>query len=475
MRSFSTAGENTQVTPKAFNSPYSDSAYGGSIELGVDLSAADRFTFGAQYRRDEHNEAQQSFSATTLPSGTTEPNQRDLEETYSLAAENPLTLAPGLILTAGAGYDWRNLLEAQDYGAPLGTNPNTTPNQLYSYPLRNSSAWSAQGQLAWQVDPATNVHASVSSRARFPTIFERFSQKFGTSIPNPDLRPERATNYEIGGSHAFGAVHAEGAVFYSRIDDAIVSFPTLAYSCTGSVVAPTTGACPQVSLVESRNLGTGKYYGAELSVSAQIGSRLTIGGNYTHTHRDLNDPSNTAFRPTDVPEHKAFLYADFAPIARLHLFPSLEIASDRWTVTDIAPIVYYRTGSYVNAAMRADVTVREQCDGRCRREEPAGRQLRAGRRLSRAGPQLLCEPPRKILSPRLCGQSSGRNDAIIQWSASLSAAASVAASTSRYASSSLRPNVVRRVPPWSPRPARVAMTGSAQLRLRLSASTQTRR
>ncbi|AYJ85354.1 TonB-dependent receptor (plasmid) [Sphingomonas paeninsulae] len=357
LSSFSTAAENTQATPKAFNSPYHDNAFGGSAELALDVSAIDRFTFAAQYRRDEHNESQQSFSATTLPNGTTEPNQRDLEDTYSLAAENRLTITPDLTFTAGVGYDWRNLIKAEEYGAPLGTNPNTTPSTLYSYPLKNSSAWSAQGQFVWQADDATSLHVSISSRARFPTIFERFSQKFGTSIPNPDLRPERATNYEIGGGRVFGPVRAEGAVFYSHIDDAIVSFPTLAYSCTGSVAAPTTGACPQVSLVQSRNLSDGNYYGVEFSLSAQISSAILVGGNYTYTHRKLNDPSNAAFRPIDVPTHKAFLYADVAPVSRLHIIPSLEIASERWTVTDVAPIVYYRTGSYMNGGLRVDLAV----------------------------------------------------------------------------------------------------------------------
>lgn len=58
-----------------------------------------------------------------------------------------------------------------------------------------------------------------------------------------------------------------------------------------------------------------------------------------------------------MPTHKAFLYADAAPFSRLHVIPSLEIASDRWTVTDIAPITYYRTGSYVNAGLRVDLAV----------------------------------------------------------------------------------------------------------------------
>lgn len=357
LRSFSTATETTQVTPKAFNSPYSDEADGGSAELALKISEADLFTFAAQYRRDEHNESQQSFSATTLPNGTTEPNQRDVEETYSLAAENRLMLAPGLVFTAGAGFDWRNLKEAQEYGAPLGTNPNTTPSTLYSYPIRNTDAWSAQGRLDWQAGEGTSLHASISSRARFPTIFERFSQRFGTSIPNPDLKPERANNYEIGATHVFGPLHAEGAVFYSRVEDVIVSYPTLAYSCTASVAPPLTGACPRVSLTESRNLGHGDYYGGEISLSAQLAPGVLVGGNYTYTHRTLHDPSNTAFRPTDVPTHKAFIYADIAPITRLHIVPSLEIASKRWTVTDVDPIVYYRTGAYQNMALRMDLDV----------------------------------------------------------------------------------------------------------------------
>ena len=52
--------------------------------------------------------------------------------------------------------------------------------------IRDSSAWSAQEQLAWKADDETALRLSVSSRARLPTIFERFSQRFGTSIPRRD-------------------------------------------------------------------------------------------------------------------------------------------------------------------------------------------------------------------------------------------------------------------------------------------------
>jgi len=81
---------------------------------------------------------------------------------------------------------------------------------------------------------------------------------------------------------------------------------------------------------------------------------LEVGANYTWLHRDLVDPGNAAFRPTDVPTHKAFVYADWTALPRLHLIPSADIASNRWTVTSAAPITYYRTGAYVNAALKAE-------------------------------------------------------------------------------------------------------------------------
>lgn len=349
LRSFDNRDENTQTIGRSFNSPYWDHAWGGSAQLDLKPSDKESFSVSVHYRRDKHLEAQQSF-----PAGTSEPKQEDLEDTYSIAAENRLVLAPGLTFTAGAGYDWRDLRKAEEYGAPLGTDPKTTPSSIYSYPLANSSIWNAQGRLDWKSEDGAGLCASISSRGRFPTIFERFSQRFGTSIPNPGLKPERATNYEIGGNRDFGVLKASGAVFYSHVTNAIVSYPTIAYSCTAST---TPGPCDPATLTQSRNLGHGDYYGAELSLEARIGSTLNVGGNYTYTHRKLHDPSNLAFRPTDVPTHKAFLYADWHPIERVHILPSADIASNRWTVTDFGTPVYYRTGSYVNAGLRVDYDI----------------------------------------------------------------------------------------------------------------------
>lgn len=336
--------QTTQTRPRAFNSYYEDEAWGGSAELGVDLTDANHLTLAAHYRRDRHVEFQQSF-----PAGTTEPDQVNIEETWSVAAENRLALSPTVSFIAGASVDWRDLKRAEEYGSV----PGESGNRLFSYPIHNSSALNGQGQLVWTPDEATRIHASISSRTRFPSIFERFSSRFGGATSNPDLKAERALNTEIGGSRQIGAVRVEGAAFYSRLTNVIVAFPTIITVCT----AP--GVCDPQAVTQSRNLGKGENYGAELAVDAHLGDTLGMGANYTWTHRNLDDPSNTAFQPTGVPEHKAFVWADWSPVPRVHILPNVDIASSRWTV-NTAGSRYYKTGSYVLANLRVDFDVMDR-------------------------------------------------------------------------------------------------------------------
>lgn len=343
LSSFDDRDQDSQTRPRAFNSYYKDTAWGGSMELGVDVTSTNRLIVTAHYRRDKHTEWQQSF-----PSGDTEPRQENLEDTYSLAVENRTQLNPALTLTLGASYDWRDLHRAEEYGTPPGAPPGTPP-AIFSYPLANVDALNGQGQLVWTPDADTRINASISSRARFPTIFERFSTQFGTAASNPALKPERATNYELGGSRRFGALLVEGALFYSDISDAIVSVRPEGFPS---------------GTTQRQNLGDAEYYGAEISLTANIGDTLTLGGNYTYTHRSFDItgalPGTTVplFELTGVPKHKAFLYADWRPIGGLRIVPNVDIASDRVT-SNTAVTRYYKTGSYVVANIRVDYEVAE--------------------------------------------------------------------------------------------------------------------
>jgi iron complex outermembrane receptor protein len=333
----------TQTKGSSFNSAYDDRAYGGSLQLDVNLLPINRLSVAFHYRNDKHREYQESFA----PTHVIEPWQTDEEETYSAAIENSLMITPQVELLTGFSYDWRELDRAEDFAN----------GAFVYYPLHDGAAWNAQGQLSWTPNEAARVHASVSSRARFPTIFERFSTRFGSQASNPALEAERATNLELGGSYNFGRVLFEGAAFYSFIDNAIASV---------RLASPPAPA----NTNKSENLGNAHYYGVELGFTANLNAQIQFGANFTWIHRSFTitkptDPLEIVpgFQLTDVPTNKAFVWANWSPLAGLSLVPNLDIASDRTTVTSsssttLAPI-YYRTGHYVLANLRIDYALND--------------------------------------------------------------------------------------------------------------------
>ncbi|MFT3967508.1 MAG: TonB-dependent receptor [Sphingobium sp.] len=341
LKSWDNWTQTSQRLGRSFDSPYSDNAYGGSVQLDAHLTGRDTLSVAVHYRRDEHNEQQTGAPESASP--TLEPNQRNVENTWSVAIENRLDLSDRLRLTLGGSYDWRDTARAEEYSTARG---------LYSFPLINADGWNAQGRLDWTGEDGSGAYASISSRVRFPTIFERFSSQFGSADPNPYLQPERATNFEIGGARRFGPVRASGAIFYSHLTDALVTVRTAA------------------SLNRRENIGSADYYGGEIGLDAQITPSLQLGANYSYIHRDFDVGTAPIggfirqFRLTDVPDHKGFAYISWKPVEKLTIVPSIEVASSRTTVTvatanaDIP--VYYETGAYANGAIRIDYEVLPQ-------------------------------------------------------------------------------------------------------------------
>lgn len=340
LRSFDNAAQSSQTLGRAFNSTYRDKAYGGSAQLDLATSAASTLSLAFHYRRDEHVEYQQGF-----PSGFTEPPQKNVEDSYSAAAEYRLAVGPTLSLVMGISYDWRELREAQEYGTP----PTGGAARLFDYPRADASAFNFQERVEWRPDAATILHASLSRRARFPTIFERFSTQFGTAASNPGLKAERAINYEIGGSRTFDRLRIEAALFYSDVQNAIVAVRPAGFPANTS---------------QRRNLGDGKYRGGEISATWTPSATLQLGANCSYIRRRFDIAPQAAvtvpvFALTDVPTHKAFAYASWQPLDRVTVVPGVEYASKRTTLDTFVPgaaglVRYYRTGAFVQANLRAD-------------------------------------------------------------------------------------------------------------------------
>ena len=334
---YDNARQNSQTLGRAFRSPYEDEAFGGNVELGVDIGSANTLRAAAYYRKDRHVEWQQTYAPPLV-----EPRQTTTEASGSFALEDTVKAAERLDLVFGASYDWRRLILAEDFNA----------GRFVYYPLSADHAWNWQAAARWRVSDAASLHASVSSRTRFPTLFERFSSRFGTAVPNPGLKAERATSYEVGGQTRVAALEVSGALFYSELQDALIQIPV--------ALGPPFGTVNQ-----TKNAGDGEYYGAELSLTADLGERLRAGGAYTYLHRELKDPTNPGFRPGGTPDHKLFAYLDWRATDAVRIVPSIEASSKRWTVTSsslINPPRYYRTGDYLLANLSVEWSLTPKVD-----------------------------------------------------------------------------------------------------------------
>ncbi|MEG6509385.1 TonB-dependent receptor [Methyloligella sp. 2.7D] len=303
LSSYDDASYTTQEGFRTFNSYYQDYAYGGSVEFGTDLMPMNTFKTAVHYRRDDHKEWSHD-----APDGSNfvEPVQENVEDTWSVAAENTFHATSRLDFIGGIAFNQLEVVQAQDYD-----------DGLFNYPTSTTHAFDYQGGAIYSYSDTGKLHATVSDRTRFPTMFERFSTRFGLVDPNPDLGPERAINYEIGASDTLfnNTVKLSGAVFYSDLKDSI---QPVYVSSSGSTA------------IQNQNID-GTYKGVEFSVDWTINKRLRVGGNYTYLNRDFDYETKGA-KPEGTPQHEGFVYLAWDATDKLTITPNLELASSRYSL-----------------------------------------------------------------------------------------------------------------------------------------------
>lgn len=317
---FDNATYTSQSANGRFRSLYDDTGYGASVEVGAFIHPRNELKAAVHYRNDEHTE--RNLNRPTHPTlSSVEPLQTTEEQTWSVALENTFKATTDIDLVAGVSYDRNELRRAQEFNTTAG---------LFEYPTGDSDAVNLQAQARWRYATEAELHASVSSRTRFPTIFERYSTRFGTALPNPDLDSERAINYEMGWQgRVLDSTNLTAALFYNDVKDMI------------QTVVVRAGP-PQVT--QTANIGDGEYYGIELGADSQINEQMRIGGNYSWLKRNINDPLQPNLQATGTPTHQGFLYLSYRPVDAVTITPSIELADDRWS--DVTGGGYRKVGQY---------------------------------------------------------------------------------------------------------------------------------
>jgi iron complex outermembrane receptor protein len=298
--SYDNADYNTITKPYAFKSIYDDYTLGSSVTFENTDIKNNNFSLAGHFKEDVHHEH-----------NVGEPIRRDADNNFTIGAEDTYHITSALKVNAGLSYMDRVSTEAQQY----------TNNVISDLPANNNNAWNLQGLVQYNLDTANVLSFSVARKTRFATIKDRYSYKFGTALPNPNLKAEDALNYDLSYRTLIASkLSLEASGFYSKINNSIQTVNNVQYDASTSTY-----------LSQVQNVGKAEYYGAEFTAGYPIIPQLRVDANYTYIVRNNLSAPQIFF--TDVPKNKVFASLQYTPIAKLYLLASEEYNSDRYSTS----------------------------------------------------------------------------------------------------------------------------------------------
>ncbi|MBU4317211.1 MAG: TonB-dependent receptor [Proteobacteria bacterium] len=188
-----------RIGPPSGPGDYDDYSSGAQVQSFWNNTQNNEIRLGVQFKRGVHKENFLDGPFDTL-----------ISHTLSLSLEDELRIGDGLALTAGAGYDTFDKRKKDQEG------------EADSDPGRDIETFSPQAGLVWDFNDALTFSCSMGKKVRFPTMRNLYADGVLGPEGNPDLKEEKALNYEAGATWAVREnIEVNGAVFYSDITDLI--------------------------------------------------------------------------------------------------------------------------------------------------------------------------------------------------------------------------------------------------------------
>ncbi len=247
-------------------STFKDNITGGSLILESPLADWNTLRFGLNYKTDSHEERDDTYL----------PYADDSSNTGSLGIEDEMRLNEDLHLVLGVSYDWfdvtdaeRNVLDSN--GDLVRQDPLAQPSTDDVNPMLG---------LNYSIGEHDQLFASLGWKSRFPLLSQLYSSRSG----NPDLKPERSTNFNIGYNTVLGSdLRLEATGFWYDVTDLI----------NRSGVDPTN---------VYQNFGKTRILGLEANALLPAGDRVDLRGDVTVTDAEDRSEGRVTTEVLNVPE-----------------------------------------------------------------------------------------------------------------------------------------------------------------------------
>ncbi len=238
----------------------------GNALFGTRVASRHQVSAGAELRRDDSRS-----NEWLLPNWTSVEDRSRLTAitqgkslTTGVYGQDRISVTDRLNLVLGGRYDYWRTWD--------GMTDRFTTAAISPFAARSKGSLSGKVAAVYQAPGAFTLRASVGTAFRNPSIFELYRSSTVLTIqlvPNPDLKPEYLTSWELGVRRPIGSrVSIEGAYYENRVDDLI-------YRSRDLVADPSGRIRPLL------NAGNSRTRGMEAAVQARILPWLLWRANYT--------------------------------------------------------------------------------------------------------------------------------------------------------------------------------------------------
>ncbi|WP_418179509.1 TonB-dependent receptor plug domain-containing protein [Aliarcobacter lanthieri] len=303
----STYTDNTYSIPDSnFAGWYDDNTKGISLEIGQYDTERNSLKLALHAKKDSHKEND---------GGTNKVYNMQIN-TYSIGLEDTFKVTDDFRIITGASWDKDDVKQADN--TRYNPNNGNILSQIKEFENTSSDSFNPMVKVEYDIDETFGFYAGIAKKSRFASIKDRYSYRRNGAIPNPDLKPEKAINYEIGANKIFDNQGIKSAFFYSDVKDFITMDRVQNPNGNGLVD-------------QNKNIGKVKHMGYELEYFYSFDETLDFDASYT---RLLAEDKDNKVDITNVPKHKIALGVTYRPIKGLTTNVNMQYSSSRHTSTN---------------------------------------------------------------------------------------------------------------------------------------------
>ena len=241
-------------------SDYDEYSWGGRFTGEYTFTEAHSLSAACIWKLDDHRSLRGTVVSTDMnavmhareliPSGGVEYSGKPFQI--------PLTIK------AGFGFD---TLAPLQYWSADNEFAGLIQSGYYIAQSRNMLLYTWQAGLFWQIANAHEGRLTYARKNRFPTMSERYSTRFGTTLPNSNLGPEQANHFELGyrGSLFDNLLRVSAAAYYSIVRGKMT---------TVEIPNPEN---PNALTEYTFNLDSTSFYGFELAPELSVSEYFSMG------------------------------------------------------------------------------------------------------------------------------------------------------------------------------------------------------